>query len=210
MRYFAMIDGERRGPFELNELAEAGVRPGTYVWCKGMPDWEKAEDVADICRFYRQRIFDMMHPSSRPTPGQAGVPTTDGAQDRGGEDPYGNLPLRFREMVRRSGEVPTGTEPDEPDTSLPPTPTLFISIFLLFFCFPVTGFVAVYYSYKSRQAWTEANRSESKQGKQLYSDSEREGLRRQAHDYDRQAKMWIGITFFLGMILYALLGHKYM
>lgn len=46
MRYFAMIDGERRGPFELSQLADAGVRPGTYVWCKGMDDWEKAEDVA--------------------------------------------------------------------------------------------------------------------------------------------------------------------
>ncbi len=43
MRYFAMIDGERRGPFGLDELADAGVRPDTYVWCKGMSDWEKAE-----------------------------------------------------------------------------------------------------------------------------------------------------------------------
>lgn len=66
MRYFAMIDGERRGPFELDALADVGVRPDTYVWCKGMADWEKAEDVAEICRWYRQRIFGLMHPPRFP------------------------------------------------------------------------------------------------------------------------------------------------
>ena len=35
MRYFAMIGGEQRGPYELTELSEAGVTPETYVWCKG-------------------------------------------------------------------------------------------------------------------------------------------------------------------------------
>ncbi|MDE6143194.1 MAG: DUF4339 domain-containing protein, partial [Muribaculaceae bacterium] len=35
MKYFAIIDGEQKGPFELEELADAGVRPSTYVWCKG-------------------------------------------------------------------------------------------------------------------------------------------------------------------------------
>ncbi len=29
---------------------------------KGMSDWEQAADVADICRYYRQRIFDKLHP----------------------------------------------------------------------------------------------------------------------------------------------------
>ncbi len=60
--YFAMIDGERRGPFTLDALHEAGVTPDTYVWSKGMSDWEQAADVADICRYYRQRIFDKLHP----------------------------------------------------------------------------------------------------------------------------------------------------
>ncbi len=202
-----MIDGERRGPFELNQLADAGVRPGTYVWCKGMADWEKAEDVADICRHFRQRIFDMMHPSSNPVRVRTQVKSQ---QEADGEDPYAQVPMRFREMVRRSGENPDGFREEEPDTMSPPAPTLFISIFLMFFCFPITGLVAVYYSYKARQAWAEATRSESKQEKPLYTDSEREDLRRLAHDNERQAKMWIGITFFLGIILYTLVGHKFM
>ena len=62
MKYFAIIEGEKQGPFELEQLAEAGVRPSTYVWCKGMADWEKAENVADICRMYRGRLYDLLHP----------------------------------------------------------------------------------------------------------------------------------------------------
>ena len=50
MRYFAMIGGEQRGPYELMELSEAGVTPETYVWCKGMADWQPASDVAEIGR----------------------------------------------------------------------------------------------------------------------------------------------------------------
>ncbi|MDE6381897.1 MAG: CD225/dispanin family protein, partial [Muribaculaceae bacterium] len=92
--------------------------------------------------------------------------------------------------------------------SSPPAPTLFLSVMLTLFCFPVTGLVAIYYSYRSRVAWAESQRSESKSAKNLYSDQEREEYRRLAHDYERQAKMWIGITFFLGMILFALLGKK--
>lgn len=196
-----MIGGDRQGPFELEKLAEAGVRPGTYVWCKGMADWEKAEDVADICRFYRQRIFDLMHPSQSSPPRQ---PEPAPAEI----DDLTDVPPGFREMVRRSGQRPEGKVSDSADTSVPPAPTLFISVMLTFFCFPVTGLVAIYYSYKSRRAWTEAERSESRQDKSLYTDAEREEYRRQAHDYGRQAKMWIGITFFLGMIFFALLGKK--
>ena len=206
MRYFAMIDGERRGPFELQQLAEAGVRPDTYVWCKGMDDWEKAEDVADICRFYRQRIFDLMHPS------MSSAPKSDNAspesQEMTADDPYADVPLKYRQMARRSGIEPGPKTEVTPDTSRPPSPTLFISLFLTLFCFPFTGFVAIYYSYKARQAWLESQRSESKNNRQLYNEQEREALRKQAHDYDRQAKMWIGITFFIGMIFYAFITHK--
>lgn len=189
MRYFAMIDGERRGPFELENLAEAGVRPDTYVWCKGMADWEKAEDVADICRYYRQRIFDLMHPSAAPAPVEAA------------EVPQG--PVDSLEALRNAPIAPPVT-----DTTRPPAPTLFLSLFLTLFCFPFTGFVAIYYSYKARKSWQESQRSESQNSRGLYDESEREKLRVQAHDYDRQAKMWIGITFFLGMIFYAFVGHK--
>lgn len=185
MRYYAMIDGERRGPYELNQLIEAGVHPDTYVWCKGMDDWEKAEDVADICRHFRQHIFDMMHPSVRP----AGS----------------NLWPPKNTLV--SNENPFDASDFQQDISRPPMPTLFLSIMMTLFCFPITGMVAVYYSYKARVMWQESVRSKSESSSPLYSWQERENLQRQAHDYGRKAKMWMGITFFLSLILYAFVGH---
>ena len=68
MKYYAIINDVQRGPFNLDELSDAGVRPSTYVWCKGMQDWEKAEDVADICRMFRIRISNLMHPSWEEAP----------------------------------------------------------------------------------------------------------------------------------------------
>lgn len=209
MRYFAMIDGRQRGPYELSELVDAGVRPDTYVWCKEMDDWQKAEDVADICRFFRQRVFDLMHPSTTQAPGPSATDNTAERNAAPADDPYQNVPLRFRQMVRKSGIDPGSFRDLSPDTSLPPSPTLFISIFVTLFCFPITGFVAIYYSYKSRRAWQESLRSQSKQGGTLYSDDERQTLKREAHEFDRQAKMWLGITFFLGFIMFAFVGHKF-
>lgn len=183
MRYFAMIDGERRGPFELDALADVGVRPDTYVWCKGMADWEKAEDVAEICRWYRQRIFGLMHPPRFP---ESNVVQTASNAD-----------------LTAGGTMPA-------DTSAPPPPTLFTAILMTLLCFPITGIVAVYYSYKARASWQESRRSDSPNSRPLYSEAERQQLRRQAHDYSRQAMMWIGITFFLSFILYAFLGHRFL
>lgn len=203
MRYFAMIDGERRGPFTLEELHSAGVTPDTYVWCKGMEDWEKAEDVADICRFYRQRIFNLMHPSAAPEPEQN---TTDnpGEDD---EDPYMNFPLRFRNYARQAGADPEINE-QEPDYNHRPTSLIPLSVTLLLLCCPLTGFVALYYAIRSRQAWNEAHRSTQDHNKELYSDSERQAFSRKAHEYARLARMWCGITFFLGFFLAALVSRQ--
>lgn len=208
MRYYAMIHGERRGPYELKELSQAGVRPDTYVWCKGMDDWEKAEDVADICRYYRQTLYDKTHGGSVPAVEQPTVVDTDNTP--GADDPYKDVPLRFRNMVRKSGEAPPEFISDEPDLTRPPMPTLIISLFLTLFCFPFTGLVAVYYSFKARQSWAMAEKEIKAKEKSLYSDTEIRELKEKAHEYGRQAKMWVGITFFLGLILYALLGHKFL
>lgn len=201
MLYFAMIDGEQRGPYELEQLPEAGVRPDTYVWCKDMDGWEKAEDVADICRFFRQRIFDLMHP-------QAPRPQAPAQSGEGQQPPFDQVPLRYRYFFRQSGQTPEIPPEPTPDTSVPPMSTMLVATLLTIFCFPPTGLVAIYYSMMARKAWGEASRSEARNSRRLYSDQEREELRKEAHDYSRQAKMWIGITFFLGIILYAFLGHK--
>lgn len=201
MRYFAMIDGERRGPFTLEELHSSGVRPETYVWCKGMADWEKAEDVADICRFYRQRIFNLMHPSVSTTTEKK----TEKSDSNPEEDPYVNFPLSFRNFARQAGADPNIRE-EEPDTSRRPTSLIPLAVTLLLLCCPITGFIALYYAIKSRQAWNEAHRSSQDHNKELYTDSERQALSRKAHEYARLARMWCGITFFLGFFLAAFMS----
>lgn len=176
MRYFAMIDGRKCGPYTLDELADAGVRPDTYVWCKGMPDWQHAEEVADICRFFRQYIFNMMHPAPEPAAQAQGQP----------------IPPQIIYV-----------------SQLPPASTLFLAIFTTLACFPPTGIVAIIYSTKATKAWIEAQKTNPQSGASPYSEKEKEELKRLAHDYSRSAKMWTGITFFLGVIFYAFLSHKF-
>lgn len=195
-----MIEGECRGPFALEELPAAGVGPQTYVWCKGMDDWQTADEVADICRFYRQRIHNMMHPSLSPTPLNTPTPPLDGT------------PLRFRNFLQQPGQKPMFVQ-DEPDLSRPPASMMTLAVILTLFCFPITGFVAIYYSIMSRRAWEAAGPNDSKPSSSTQSGAGRNkgnpdfDFRRLAHDYARQAKMWCGITFFLGFIFYAFLSQ---
>ncbi len=60
MKYYAMSGDRRIGPFTLEQLPENGVRPDTYVWAKGMPDWVRASEVADICRYFRLRLSNSL------------------------------------------------------------------------------------------------------------------------------------------------------
>lgn len=205
-----MIDGRRCGPYTLDELAAAGVRPDTYVWCKGMSDWEKAEDVADICRYYRQRIFDLTHGGHIERTPESSLASRK-AETTDSDDPYAAVPLRFRGIARKSGIPPENfiSEDPEPDSTRPPMPTLLLSLLMTLFCFPLTGLVAIYFSYKARKAWIESQRSVAKGSRDLYSPEEREKLRFEAHDFSRRAKMWIGISFFMGIIVSALVGARF-
>lgn len=180
MKYFAMIDGERRGPFELERLAEAGVRPSTYVWRKGMPDWEKAEDDPEICRMFRRRIHDLMHPGSVE------------AERRNALQPIEPQPPVERQSTgisRLPGgqELPTIDEIEERrDIEQPPSNVLPWALLVTILCFPLTGVFAIIFSLRSRKTW-------------------KEGDKKLAHDYCQAAKLWTGVSFFLGLILYSFL-----
>ncbi|MDE7402210.1 MAG: GYF domain-containing protein [Muribaculaceae bacterium] len=196
MRYFAMIDGNRQGPYTLAELADAGVTPDTYVWCKGMETWQKADEVADICRYFRRTIFEIMHPSA-PAANSPAKPNPQAQQ----------FTRFFGIPVEYSGE--TNPEADESAPLMRPAPTIFLSLMLMLFCFPVTGAVAFYYSLKARKYWQEALQSESKHQGKLYDREERKRLRIKLAESDRQARMWVGITFFLGFIMIAFVGSRF-
>lgn len=186
MRYFAMIDGERRGPFELSQLREAGVGPDTYVWCKEMEDWEPAADVPDICRFWRQEIARIMHPGAAP----AVAP----------DEPVKDVPVDEQQPLpsyRRTilgEEYDSAMQPDDETLATPPPNYLPFAILVTFLFFPVTGAVAIYHSLQARRLWSHSVNLKGE---------DRLMLQREAYDSVRASKMWIGISFFLGLILWA-------
>lgn len=189
MKYFAMIDGVRQGPYELDELAEAGVRPDTYVWCKGMETWEKAEDVADICRMYRQRISSLMHPTVYQPTEIMSDQTPARQEQEAEEEPAG--PTRY-------GTFQDAPFPEEENPAMMPRPILLAAIFVTVFCFPPTGFAAIFYSIKSRKLWYASRVEQGEQARQLQTE---------AHSANRMARMLTGISFFLGLIVWAFLGR---
>ena len=100
MKYFAMIEGRQYGPMELDDLVREGVRPDTYVWCKGMADWVQAKEVPDICRYFRQRLSGTLPSQKNPayTAGKARV-----AEEEEQERLLSQLPPMARDFVRKSG-----------------------------------------------------------------------------------------------------------
>lgn len=207
MKYFAMIDGRQQGPFELSQLIEAGIGPDTYVWCKEMTDWQKADEVADICRAMRNHIFDLHHQkiSDVGIDGNQAIAQAEIERQESFERELEKVPPRFRRYFRNAGQLPGPSIDTSPDLRYPPLSMLAVSILLTLFCFPLTGLVAIYYSLMSSKTWQETTRSESKHGSKLYTEEEKTELKKRSYDYSRQAKMWAGITFFLGFILYAFL-----
>ena len=189
-----MINDRRCGPFTLEELADAGVRPDTYVWSRDLPDWTHADEVADICQFFRKRIADLKRP--RPVPLPAAAEETQAAQEETPERIWlHNLP-------------DPEEDPADHDPSQPPPPMLLpLAIMVTLLCFPPTGLVAIYYAIKARTDWAEACRSDSRSSAQLYSDSERRDIRTHMAACVRRSMMWTGISAFLGMIVYAAIAR---
>ena len=193
MKYYAMLDGEQKGPFELNQLPEMGVRPSTYIWCDGMKDWEKAEDVAEVCRLYRNRLYDIMHPqfnSAYEDKNDSKPGSKINLSKNNAEININNTsPTRFDRILNKEAHPPLPTIEeidDRENTDLPPASMIMYAWIVTFLCFPPTGIAALIFAYKSRDAWKNGNNKE-------------------AHEYSRTSKMWTGISFFMGLIVYAAL-----
>lgn len=185
MKYFAIIDDEQRGPFELGQLAEAGVTPDTYVWCKDMPDWAQAREVADICRHFRNRIFDINHPALAGGAGKE-EKKNDTQEKPGREEDLGNVPMRFRYPISKADpeDVDFGSFNAQPDLSQPPrTWYPFPMVLSVLFFFPL-GLLAISQARKSRKAW-------------------KEGKAAEAYEFARRGKMAAGMGFSFGLILVA-------
>lgn len=192
MKYFAMVDGQRIGPISLEALADAGVGPSTFVWCKGMEDWQHADEVAEICRYWRQRLSGVPAQSPEPTREEPIKDTpAEVSVDNSGSDSDGN------NMSRRwfiGPENDSIINPDPEKFNHEPPSMLVWAVLVSLVCMPLTGIPAILFSILASRAWRESQMAEGAQAARL---------RRSAWDYTRQARMFTGISFFLGMILWA-------
>ncbi len=183
-----MADGQRRGPYRIDQLVEAGVGPSTYVWCKGMDDWQRADEVAEICRFWRRRLAGIHDADEE-------LKNTD--PKMGDDNPSGeDMNPHIGRATILGPEQDSMSNPDPETLRKQPANGMMLAVLFTLLCFPPTGFVAIFMYWRSAAEWA---RSLNVKGE------EAEGMRRAAWDYSRQGRMWTGITFFLGLILWALL-----
>lgn len=188
-KFFAIINDEKRGPFTLAQLEEAGVGPDTYVWCKGMQKWRRARHVADVCRYWRQRLAGEI-----PAMTEQDFPeVTDTASSQTADHSVNEWNGIHTFRTIRSFD-PAGDEPGV-DLDTPPRTYLLLALAVTFLCMPLTGFIALYFTSRSKALWSRASEMEQTQKEEILK------LKRGAHDSARSAKMWIGITFFLGFIV---------
>ena len=176
MKYFAIIDDKQCGPFLPQEMPAAGVRPSTYVWSKGMTDWQPAREVADICRFYRNHIYDICHPAPSPKIVSNSTPSAPLVNE--------NIPLRFRSFIPADTEVSPLNNTE--DTTQPPKTWMSLAIIATIFFFFPTGIAAIIMNQRANRQWKEGKAIES-------------------HETARKAKMLTGFSICIGLILFALL-----
>lgn len=180
MQYFAVIDGEQVGPMPLDELCALDIRPDTLVWCKVMTEWRPAKDVGEVCRYFRRHLDELMHPQA-----ELPVATPEKTLE---EMERSILAGAYRYMVQRAGEEPRPQPAQEPLPEVAPKTWIPEAIITALLCFPFTGFIALWFGMRSRIEW-------------------KAGRKAEAADASRRAKMLVGITFFMGMIFYALAAH---
>lgn len=185
-KYFARINNEQKGPFTLEQLIEEGIRPSTYIWTKGMEHWLHAEDDPDICRAMRHHLADLQSPTSQITQNPQNTDNFPKPEDR----------ARGFRIVRFPWLDGAEFNPETEDFDRKPPGLLAISVLVTIFCFPVTGTFAIYFALLSNRFWRKSNEPD------LPPELRRQ-FRIESHDACRKAKMAIGISFFMALIVFA-------
>ena len=185
-KYFAFIDGNQQGPFDLYDLKAAGVRPSTYVWCKGMDDWKRADEVDEIRNLFRRHLEDI-----KDSPKEEVIDTVQ-PEVVHNEDRQQQAPPTVR-----FGRIPAGEEP-EIDINNPPQVSMTLAVLSLILCFLPTGIAAVLFTYKAQKVWENSLR-------EGLTSEESDSLKKQAHEYERLSKMWLGLTVAFGIIFWTLI-----
>ncbi len=54
MQYYISNNGEKAGPFDLNDMLANGLTRDSLVWCQGMADWQPALQVPEVAALLNQ------------------------------------------------------------------------------------------------------------------------------------------------------------
>lgn len=152
-----------------------------------MADWERAEDVPEVCRAMRRTLagFD-------PVTGELIATRQADPEEKNREEILKDEMQARAEGLRGLRGIPESNI--EKNYDLKPSVSVVLAILATVFCFPFTGLVAVWYAMKSRAHW---KMSEDRNARPR----EAADLRRKAHDDARLYRMMLGITLCLGLIM---------
>lgn len=169
---------------------EAGIRPSTYVWRKGLDDWRRASEDPEICRAMRRYLAGFDPETGLPLPSPGGTPAGVSTGTDLGKETGVNPASEQRISIRSIPEPPDNTNYSFPPTGV----SIVMAIVMTICCFPPTGLLAIFYAMRCKAQW--------KMSEQEGIDDAQQNLyRRKSHDDARIYRMTIGITFFLGLIM---------
>lgn len=55
MKYFILINDDRRGPMEIAEMEELGLNPSSDIWAPGFPDWKPADSIPEFQKYFQAK-----------------------------------------------------------------------------------------------------------------------------------------------------------
>lgn len=60
--YYVSSEGKQSGPISASDFKEYGISENTYVWCKGMAQWVKANEVDELKPFFEESSIPPIPP----------------------------------------------------------------------------------------------------------------------------------------------------
>lgn len=149
MKYWLIIDDERRGPFTPEELKNVKFGPETPAWHAGLPDWVDAREIDVLAA-----ILAPVPPEPAVTPPEPPQPPEEPQNvPRPVPPPY--TPAEWRPVVHEPQYIPgpgrVSNFPAPPPMKTPPTYLVWAIVFCVVLCIPV-GIGAIVSACRTRQS----------------------------------------------------------
>lgn len=134
MKYWIIVEKRHAGPYSAEQLANAGLKTDTLVWCEGLADWTPAGEIHELSQMMAMR--DNAVPETAPT--QQATPRQDAT--------YGVQPAE-------ASPNPPAAAPTEP---CPPAYIAW-SVIATLLCCTFAGIPAIIFSSMTKSAYYKGN-----------------------------------------------------